>query len=261
MPKGNVMRLAVDATLRTAAPYQAARRARAVAKGEAPKKVYVEKGDMRAKKLARKSGALIIFLVDASGSMALNRMNAAKGAALSLLNDAYKLRDMVLIIPFRGDEAEVLLPPSRSIAMARNRLDTMPCGGGSPLAHGLSLAARVGINQMSSGDVGRVMVVCLTDGRENISLKKSTGDPEYIGPEAIKPSNEELEEEVNDMAAKIYGAGMSLLVIDTENKFVSSGMAEKLAQKACGKYYYLPNGTDQEIAAATASALQAAQKD
>ena len=261
MPKGNVMRLAVDATLRTAAPYQAARRARAVAKGEAPKKVYVEKGDMRAKKLARKSGALIIFLVDASGSMALNRMNAAKGAALSLLNDAYQSRDMVSIIPFRGDEAEVLLPPSRSIAMARNRLDTMPCGGGSPLAHGLSLAARVGINQMSSGDVGRVMVVCLTDGRANISLKKSTGDPEYIGPEAIKPSNEELEEEVNDMAAKIYGAGMSLLVIDTENKFVSSGMAEKLAQKACGKYYYLPNGTDQEIAAATASALQAAQKD
>jgi magnesium chelatase subunit D len=261
MPKGNVMRLAVDATLRTAAPYQAARRARAVAKGEAPKKVYVEKGDMRAKKLARKSGALIIFLVDASGSMALNRMNAAKGAALSLLNDAYQSRDMVSIIPFRGDEAEVLLPPSRSIAMARNRLDTMPCGGGSPLAHGLSLAARVGINQMSSGDVGRVMVVCLTDGRANISLKKSTGDPEYIGPEAIKPSNEELEEEVNDMAAKIYGAGMSLLVIDTENKFVSSGMAEKLAQKACGKYYYLPNGTDQEIAAATASALQAAQQD
>ena len=67
------------------------------------------------------------------------------------------------------------------------------------------------------------MVVCLTDGRANISLKKSTGDPEYIGPEAIKPTNEELEEEVNDMAAKIYGAGMSLLVIDTENKFVSSG--------------------------------------
>jgi magnesium chelatase subunit D len=261
MPKGNVMRLAVDATLRTAAPYQKARRDRAVANGEAPKKVYVEKGDMRAKKLARKSGALIIFLVDASGSMALNRMNAAKGAALSLLENAYQSRDMVSIIPFRGDEAEVLLPPSRSIAMARNRLDTMPCGGGSPLAHGLSLAARVGINQLSSGDVGRVMVVCLTDGRANISINKSTGDPEYIGPDAIKPTNDELTEEVNDMAARIYGAGMSLLVIDTENKFVSSGMAEKLAQKACGKYYYLPNGTDQEIAAATAQAMSEAKTD
>ena len=261
MPKGNVMRLAVDATLRTAAPYQKARRDRAIAAGEEPKKVYVEKGDMRAKKLARKSGALIIFLVDASGSMALNRMSAAKGAALSLLENAYQSRDMVSIIPFNGDEAEVLLPPSRSIAMARNRLDTMPCGGGSPLAHGLSVAARVGINQMASGDVGRVMVVCLTDGRANISLKKSLQDPEYIGPDAMKPTAEELEEEVNDMAAKVYAAGMNLLVIDTENKFVSSGMAEKLAQKACGKYYYLPNGTDQEIAAATAEAMSVASKD
>jgi len=261
MPKGNVMRLAVDATLRTAAPYQKARRDRAIAAGEEPKKVYVEKGDMRAKKLARKSGALIIFLVDASGSMALNRMSAAKGAALSLLENAYQSRDMVSIIPFNGDEAEVLLPPSRSIAMARNRLDTMPCGGGSPLAHGLSVAARVGMNQMASGDVGRVMVVCLTDGRANISLKKSLQDPEYIGPDAIKPTAEELEEEVNDMAAKVYAAGMNLLVIDTENKFVSSGMAEKLAQKACGKYYYLPNGTDQEIAAATAEAMSVASKD
>ena len=183
-----------------------------------PKKVYVEKGDMRAKKLARKSGALIIFLVDASGSMALNRMNAAKGAALSLLENAYQSRDMVSIIPFRGDEAEVLLPPSRSIAMARNRLDTMPCGGGSPLAHGLSLAARVGIQQLSSGDVGRVMVVCLTDGRANISIKKSTGDPDYVGPDAIKPTNDELEGEVNEMAGVLFKNGMSLLVIDTDNK-------------------------------------------
>ena len=261
MPKGNVMRLAVDATLRTAAPYQKARRDRAIASGEVPKKVYVEKSDMRAKKLARKSGALIIFLVDASGSMALNRMNAAKGAALSLLEDAYQSRDMVSIIPFRGDAAEVLLPPSRSIAMARNRLDTMPCGGGSPLAHGLSLAARVGINAMSSGDVGRVMVVCLTDGRANISINKSNGEPEYIGPEAIKPTADELQEEVDDMAGRLYAAGMNLLVIDTENKFVSSGTAEKLAQKALGKYYYLPNGTDREIAAATTSALAAAKAE
>ena len=261
MPKGNVMRLAVDATLRTAAPYQKARRDRAIAAGEVPKKVYVEKSDMRAKKLARKSGALIIFLVDASGSMALNRMNAAKGAALSLLEDAYQSRDMVSIIPFRGDAAEVLLPPSRSIAMARNRLDTMPCGGGSPLAHGLSIAARVGINAMSSGDVGRVMVVCLTDGRANISINKSNGEPEYIGPEAIKPTADELQEEVDDMAGRLYAAGMNLLVIDTENKFVSSGTAEKLAQKALGKYYYLPNGTDREIAAATTSALAAAKAE
>ncbi|KMZ57008.1 Magnesium-chelatase subunit ChlD [Zostera marina] len=252
LPKGPVKRLAVDATLRAAAPYQKLRREKDTLK---IKKVFVEKTDMRAKRMARKAGALVIFVVDASGSMALNRMQNAKGAALQLLAESYTSRDQVSIIPFRGDSAEVLLPPSRSIAMAKKRLEKLPCGGGSPLAHGLSMAVRVGLNAEKSGDVGRIMIVVLTDGRANVSIKKAT-DPELAAdPDAPKPSSQELKDEILDVAGKIYKAGMSLLVIDTENKFVSTGFAKEIARVSQGKYYYLPNASDSVISAATRDAL------
>jgi len=263
MPKGRVRKLAVDATMRTAAPYQVKRRAMQVEKAGSDfddkgrpfkSRVFIEQSDVRAKKMARKAGSLVIFVVDASGSMALNRMNAAKGAAINLLAEAYQSRDKICLISFQGEFAQVVLPPTRSIAMAKNRLERMPCGGGSPLAHALNQAALTGMNAQKSGDVGEVLVVCISDGRANVPLAVSVGE----GPEEGEPpmDKKELKEEVLN-TAKMLGtlSGFKLLMLDTENKFVSTGVAKEIAAAAQGRYHYIPKASEGAVAQVASQAI------
>lgn len=266
LPKGKVVRLAVDATLRASAPYQKSRRERAIGTKYEDRGVHIEQGDVRIKKMARKAGSLIIFVCDASGSMALNRMNAAKGAAMSLLTEAYQSRDQISLIPFQGDAADVLLPPTKSIAMAKKRLESMPCGGGSPLADALQKAMLTGLNAQKSGNVGKVVVVLISDGRANVPLCVSAG--EEFDPDADedskdgKPSRKYLKEEVLACAKQMAALpGFNLLAIDTENKFISTGVAKEIADAAWGKYHQISKADGSAIASVTNQALNAIKNE
>jgi len=221
-PQGKVNDIAFDATLRAAAPHQRER--------EGDLAIKIETPDLREKVKERKVGSHILFVVDASGSMgAKRRMVAAKGAVLSLLTDAYQRRDRVGMIAFKGNKAEVLLPLTNSLELAHKKLQELPTGGKTPLALGLS----TGLELLKREKDALRILVLITDGKANVSL--NGGSPI---------------EQAKDLARQIREEGINLVVIDTEDNFLSFGLAREIAAAAQAQYIKLGEPTPQEVAGA-----------
>jgi magnesium chelatase subunit D len=208
--------IAIDATLRAAAPFQRGRDRQDV--------VVICDEDFRYKRKERKMGHVAIFVVDGSGSMgAQKRMIAAKGAAQSLLMDCYQKRDMVSMIVFRKDHAEVVLQPTASVEHAVRRLKEIPVGGKTPLGAGLleayNLIERIGRKKSET----RFLVVLITDGRSNQAISDMLPDEEIMRIAAL------LREQ----------PGLDIIVVDTEEKgrFVTADRAASVAAMLNAEYY------------------------
>ena len=224
-------RLDVIATLRAAARWQ---RIRPRGAG----RVAIRAEDLRIKRFRDKAGALFVFAVDASGSMALNRMRQAKGAVHALLERAYVNRDRVALLSFRGTSADLLLPPTGSVELLRRAVDQIPTGGGTPLAAALLSALEVASQARRRG-LQNVVLVLLTDARANIGIKADRAG---------------VEEELRALALQAAAAGLRSIVIDTQRNFLSQGAAQRLASWLGGGYLYLPGASGTAIAAAARSA-------
>jgi magnesium chelatase subunit D len=161
-------RLDLIATLRAATPWQRMRNG-----GVRPDRVIVHKGDFRIRRFAQKLESTTIFVVDASGSSAMQRLAEAKGAVELLLAKAYVTRSMVALIAFRGEGAQLLLPPTRSLTRAKTHLADLPGGGGTPLASGIQAALALALAEKAKAHTP--LLVFLTDGRANIAQDGSPG--------------------------------------------------------------------------------------
>lgn len=233
---GDIRRRRIDiaATLRAAAPWQRLRHGAATAPTH---HTAIRADDLRVKQFRTKAGALFCFAVDASGSMALNRMRQAKGAIHALLQRAYVHRDRVALLSFRGQSADLLLPPSQSVELARRALDTLPTGGGTPLAAALLAAIDVAKQAQGRG-IHQTVLVLLTDGRANVGVRADRAG---------------LQDELRVLARHVADANIRSVVVDTQRSYLSRGEARTLAGLLGGEYVYLPNATGEHIAdAATA---------
>jgi magnesium chelatase subunit ChlD-like protein len=212
--------IAFDATLRAAAPFQIRRadlkRSRSVA-------FAVQPGDLQRKVRVRRAANLVLFVVDASWSMAVaERMSATKGAILSLLTDAYQRRDRVGLITFQKDRSLLILPPTNSVQLAERALRDIPVGGKTPLSAGLTMAHHVIKREKVLHPDVLPLLIILTDGAGNVSMGRL-------------PPQEEAHQVAKTIAEdKIYS-----VVINMEHVAFDQGLAQSLADNLEGPCYSL----------------------
>ena len=207
----NAVDLAAAATVRAAV----------LRNGQTAGPLQVERRDLHRKERAGRVGTLLLFVVDASGSMAARRrMELVKGTVLGLLRGAYEQRDEVAVIVFRGTRAEVLLPPTRSVDRAEGAMRVLPTGGRTPLAHALTTAGDILHRAKRSNPDAPVLLIVLSDGKANVPLPDAAGDP---WRQALQAARELAE------------GGATALVLDTDAGFVRLGRAAELAQALGGE--------------------------
>jgi magnesium chelatase subunit D len=218
--------LALDATLRAAAPHQSLRD-----KGNLA--VAIADPDFRFKVREKRIGRHILFVVDASGSMGADeRMAETKAAILSLLLDAYQKRERVGLVAFRGEKAEVLLPFTNSVDNATRRLGVLPTGGKTPLPAGLALAYDLLKREKARYPQDAFLMVLITDGKANISL---SGKPPMA--------------EVKELAAQIRGLGVNAMVLNTERYWHEASNLPEISQIMGGSHYTIDKLKAREVVA------------
>lgn len=209
--------IAMDATIRAAAPYQRAR--------IGPNVIKIKSEDIREKERVGKMSSVMLFVVDASGSMgAMQRMESAKGAILSMLIDSYQKRDKIGMLAFRDNNAEIILPLCSSVDLALTRLKELPTGGRTPLSAGLSRGLQLLQGEMRKDEEAKPMMVLISDGRANVGM------------------GGKIKDEISLISESIRQAGVHTIVIDTEvveSSFLDMrlGYCREIADASGGKYY------------------------
>ncbi|MBS5270684.1 MAG: VWA domain-containing protein [Veillonella sp.] len=220
--------LALDATIRAAAPYQKLRRSEL--QNNSSLAIQIKQPDYRRKEREKQVGGHYLFVVDASGSMAARkRMEAVKGAIFSLLQDAYEKRDKVGLIVFRKEKAELVLPFTGSIELARRLLEHLPTGGKTPLAGALELAYRTCEQVLRRSPTEKNNILIVTDGRATYG-------------ETDNPVNEALA-----WAKAFVDLPVGTLILDTEQDFIRLGIAKELMQAMRGTYYSIDTVTADTV--------------